>query len=276
MITQGYAEPAVATYLFVDGESFRQALEDISKIYFDGESLEVNWVLLRGSSRKAFYYDAVPVMVEDEAEDKYSSRVAPKLAELSHIESQPGYHVKTGDMRWRRKRGNEQKMVDVQLAVDAMHAASRGLFSKCALVTGDLDFRPLIAALVDMGVDVTLFYPPGHTSKDLLAAADNVIPIDLTSALTFLDLNETQRMFVPNSVLQFQGEPRPVGPELIRWEDARYGNCCVLQIDGRFMLVTARSPSHPSTHRLQLEAKRLDHLRHFALSRFDLSVPDSQ
>lgn len=51
-------------------------------------------------------------------------------------------------------------MVDVHLAVDALLMASRGLFSAATLMTSDLDFRPLINALVEMGIDVTLQYRP--------------------------------------------------------------------------------------------------------------------
>ncbi len=66
-------------------------------------------------------------------------------------------------------------MVDVQLAVDALLMASRGLFGSCTLITGDLDFKPLVTALVEMGVDVQLLYPEDETNDDLKAAADAAI-----------------------------------------------------------------------------------------------------
>jgi uncharacterized LabA/DUF88 family protein len=41
------------------------------------------------------------------------------------------------------------------------------------LLTGDLDFKPLVTALVDIGVDVHLLYPEDETNDDLKVAADS-------------------------------------------------------------------------------------------------------
>jgi hypothetical protein len=43
---------------------------------------------------------------------------------------------------------------------------------KVHLITGDLDFKPLVTALVEMGLDVQLLYPEGETNDELKAAAD--------------------------------------------------------------------------------------------------------
>jgi uncharacterized LabA/DUF88 family protein len=49
-------------------------------------------------------------------------------------------------------------MVDVQLAVDMMAFAHQGVFTKASLVTGDLDFKPLVDALVGMTVDTARLF----------------------------------------------------------------------------------------------------------------------
>jgi uncharacterized LabA/DUF88 family protein len=83
---------------------------------------------MRARHRQVFYYDAIPVPRPNEDDTAHSLRVAPKRSELAGIERVAGYHVRTGEAHHRKRRGNEQKMVDIQLAVDALLMASRGLF----------------------------------------------------------------------------------------------------------------------------------------------------
>ncbi|WP_176223020.1 NYN domain-containing protein [Aurantimonas sp. 22II-16-19i] len=263
-----------SSYLFVDAESFRHALVDISSIYFDRAVIKVDWSRLREGHQKVFYYDAVPVQRADEDENAYAVRVRPKRDELSAIEREPACHVRTGDMKHRKTRGNEQKMVDVQLAVDAMNAASKGLFSSLTLVTGDLDFKPLIAALVDMGVDVTLHFPPGHTSEDLIAAADNAIPIDINTAKEYISLNSSQRRSVPTAVYDLQSFEKAPARALARWSNDRYGDCFVIEEKGRLRLVTELSIAYPETHRLIIKAATQEHMRYHAKMHYELDVPE--
>jgi uncharacterized LabA/DUF88 family protein len=261
------------SYLFIDGASFQGALTDISERFFDGEILQVNWKALRGSHLKVFYYDALPVQQMNEDLSVYSERIAPKQTELAAIERQAGYHVKTGDVQRRRTRGNEQKMVDVQLAVDALQAASRGLYSQCAFITGDLDFRPLVAALVDMGIDVTLHYPPGHTSNELLVAADNTIPIVVTSAASYLDLTDAQKNMVPSAYSDHQTLESPPKSAYAVWDDPNHGQCFAVE-DGEYVkLVTERCPFNPKSHRLVVRARTREHLTYYAEQSRGISIP---
>jgi hypothetical protein len=65
----------------------------------------------------------------------------------------------------------EQKKVDVMIAVDMMIHTIRRNMSSATLLAGDADFTPLLNALSNEGMFVTLLHPP-RASKDLLAAAD--------------------------------------------------------------------------------------------------------
>jgi uncharacterized LabA/DUF88 family protein len=47
---------------------------------------------------------------------------------------------------------------------------------QATLLTGDNDFKPLIDALVQDGLFVTLMYPPDETSRELMQAADARTP----------------------------------------------------------------------------------------------------
>lgn len=114
------AGPREIKYLFVDGASLSCLLEDISKRYFDGVSIELDYNQLGNSFTKIFYYDAIPVKNPDELESEYVKRIAGKEKQLRHIRSFDRYHVYEGDARRRKGRGLEQKKVDVQITVDML------------------------------------------------------------------------------------------------------------------------------------------------------------
>jgi len=265
--------PFPMTYIFIDGASLTEAMASLADVFFDSQPLAINWTSLRAMNRKAYYYDAIPLQTQEEDENAYATRTAPKRAELATIERQGGYHVRTGDVR-RRKKGNEQKMVDVQLSVDALLMASRGLFSGCTLISSDLDFYPLIGALVEMGIDVTLQYQPGHTNSELLVAADNVRPLTLNNSLSFLDLTPDQKLLVPKVAGVFQQSDEPLGTVLVEWDDERFGNCVVHSREGKICLLTQREPHNPTTHRLVAEAASKKWLRAFLAETHDLEIPD--
>lgn len=262
------------SYLFVDGASFGRSLQDISKDYFNGADLEVNWSKFRSGFRKVFYYDAIPVQEDGESEEDYSERIGPKTKFLDNVERQSGFHVRTGDVRRRRTRGNEQKMVDVQLSVDSLLWASRGLFSECTIYTGDLDFRPLVVALVDMGIDVSLHYPPNNTNKYLLAAADVARPININSVMMFLNLSGEQRKRVPRTVSMHQVTHRVPDAALKVWQDEQHGDCYIMPENNEFKLVAERSRENPKTHNLTISSNELETLKLYAWQIHKIHVPD--
>jgi len=273
MISGPYILPPT-TYRFVDGESLNQTLLKVGEKYFGRIKPPVDWFKFRGQCRKVFYYDAVSVQRPDEDNNTYASRVEPKRTELAYIEGQAAYHVRTGDVRHRRKRGNEQKMVDVQLAVDALLMASRGLFSDCDLITGDLDFRPLVIALVDMGVNVRLFYPPGETNNDLMTAADQAIAMKIDVLSGWISDKFEGKNALPQGSFNFRDTAQPTGERLAEWNDVKYGLCHVKQnATGIFELFTEFSPSYPDTHRLELKGRDASALRTYAEELYDLIVP---
>ena len=89
----------------------------------------------------------------------------------------PDTHVVEGQVR-QGKRRPEQKGVDVQLAVDALQAANRGVVGAIALVSGDADFIPLVKAVRDVGPHVIVIAFKESLSPDLRTAADRVVVLD--------------------------------------------------------------------------------------------------
>jgi hypothetical protein len=223
--------------------------------YFGGTKPPIDWRRLGAGYHKVFYFDAIPVQVSGEDETTYAARVAPKRAELADIERQPGFHVRTGDARRRPRRGNEQKMVDVQLAVGALLMASRGLFASCALLTGDLDFKPLVDALVDMGVDVLLLYPPEETNTDLIAAADSASPMYANQLVNWIDPEFIKGHPFPTSSGEFQQPDEKVPIDALAvWQDQKYGRCYICTVaDGSYVLRTERDQWNTATHRLEIK-----------------------
>jgi len=118
--------PLGVKYLFVDGECLNVVLQKIGDRYLSGARPALDWERLRTPFRKVFYYDGIPVQREMRMRPLILLASRPSARNLREIETQPGYHVRTGEARHRRGRGNQQKMVDVQLAVDALLMASRG------------------------------------------------------------------------------------------------------------------------------------------------------
>ena len=78
-------------------------------------------------------------------------------------------------------REKRQKQVDILLAVDALNHAFRRNMGRVVLLTGDQDFTPVVRALVDMGLYVTVAGDRTHTSKELIHAADHYIPLTVQS-----------------------------------------------------------------------------------------------
>ncbi|MBB3381351.1 MULTISPECIES: NYN domain-containing protein [unclassified Rhizobium] len=129
------------TYFFVDAGSLRAHLEQTAQRLFSGQKFEIDYKRLRGDYTKVFLYDAVPVRLHGETDEDYAGRSSFINEELSAASRVNGLHVYTGDARYRKKKGNEQKKVDVLIAVDMLTHAFRRNMDSGFLLTGDLDFN---------------------------------------------------------------------------------------------------------------------------------------
>lgn len=273
LVNPGPGYPPPSSYMFIDGANLAAVLRAFGRDFAGHEDVPLNWARLRGSHRKVYYYDAVPVQQRQEDDNSYTLRVAPKRTELASIERVSGFHVRAGDVRHRGRRGNEQKMVDVQLAVDALLMASRGLFRSATIITSDLDFKPLITALVDMGVDVTLLYAVGETNDELIASADEGIGLEPSVLLPWIDQER-----LPLHRPQFSHELRAdieglVGDAVADWVDDNYGRCLILPHGPAWRLVTERDPLNPHTHSLRAQSDNPRMLRLWTSREFGITIP---
>jgi uncharacterized LabA/DUF88 family protein len=162
----------VPCYVYVDGAYVRRELRD------HGQSDEFN---PRNPARfvqnqrisgakvtpsRVFYYDAIDPQA-DQAERERQRQYFARLEKL------PDTHVVLGEVR-RGTKKREQKGVDVQLAIDALRAATAGVAPVVALVTGDADFAPLARAIREVGPHVIVLAFSQSLSENLAREADRV------------------------------------------------------------------------------------------------------
>ncbi|MEH2127075.1 MAG: NYN domain-containing protein [Nostoc sp.] len=149
-------------------------LELFSENLFDKKQLEINYLQLVWNYHKVFYYDCLPAQKQGENEADYQNRIKPKIKLFNHLKSLDRFHVYEGTARYRdKRRGQEQKQVDIMIAVDMLTHSFRKNMDEATLLTSDLDFKPLIDALVQDGMYVSLWYPKAKTNYELVDAADS-------------------------------------------------------------------------------------------------------
>jgi uncharacterized LabA/DUF88 family protein len=207
--------PQEIHYLFVDAGSLRGRLENISKRFFPGQAFTINFENLARDFTKTFYYDALPVREKDEDERTYNERIKPQRTLLDSAAGVDGIHVYEGDARRRRKVGLEQKKVDVMIAVDMLTHSFRRNMHQATLLTGDNDFKPLLDALVQEGMFVTLWYPPDETSQELINAADARTALDMRALYGLLTAECQSRFSIP-TVANLRPEFEP-GVKIREW-----------------------------------------------------------
>ncbi len=156
-------------YLFIDAAYLNFRLKDWSNKYFDCQLIELDYQKFSDGYDKTFYYDA---LVADDKEHEYFLN---QLRELSD------FHVFTGKVKGENKK-KRQKQVDIMLAVHALTNTIRGNMDAMTLLAGDEDFTPLVSALVQEGMNVTIWAASESLSKELKYSADrkqSLTPIEI-------------------------------------------------------------------------------------------------
>jgi len=158
-------------YLFVDGGYLRKHLDEWSRVFFPGARIEVDFNQVARGFQKTFYYDCLPPQNKGELHEAYEKRIQPQREFFNELKELNGFHVYEGTTSGIGAKAR-QKQVDIMIAVHMLSHTIRGNMSKVTLVAGDLDFKPLIDALVQEGMHVTLWCNRRSTSRELAYAAD--------------------------------------------------------------------------------------------------------
>jgi hypothetical protein len=120
---------------------------------------------------RAYFYDCIDDLKRPgETETEFSARLAAQEARFSRMRQRPSLHLRLGTLTGSRRR--RQKEVDILLATDMLtHGFNRNM-THAILVTGDLDFRPVVETLVRSGVFVYVWYEKQSAAKELHLASD--------------------------------------------------------------------------------------------------------
>lgn len=173
MMSSAYQGPREIEYLFIDGGYLRKSAEEVALNIFQVDNIPIDFSLLGRGYTKSFYYDCVRPQRSGESDAEYKVAVEIQEREFNAIRYLRGFHVFQGTVKGRIGR-TRQKQVDVRIAVDMLMHSHRKNMHKATLLTGDLDFKPLVDALVQDGMYVTLWHEPRSASKELVYAADEL------------------------------------------------------------------------------------------------------
>jgi uncharacterized LabA/DUF88 family protein len=169
-------------YLFVDGGYLRGVLKEKSERYFASEEIPLDYSRFLAGYKKTFYYDCMPAKKAGETVQDYEARLAQLGIFYDSLRALNGFHLFHGSMSGEGGK-MRQKGVDIMIAVHMLTHSFQGNMEHATLLTGDLDFKPLIDTLVQDGMDVTLWFDSASTNKELIYAADAKKPIDILSIL---------------------------------------------------------------------------------------------
>ena len=170
--------PRPIEYLFVDGAYLKKVWEEASRRHFNNEPFQMDFRKVAGNFTKVFYYDCLAARDDREADEEYGERIGKQKEFHNELRQLPGFHVYEGTTSGVGGKAR-QKQVDIMIAVHMLLHTIRGNMRKTTLLAGDLDFKPVVDALVQEGMYVTLWYEPRSASRNLVYAADAQRIIDV-------------------------------------------------------------------------------------------------
>lgn len=172
------------TYLFIDGNYLEERYKARMRPFFDDDG-ELDYGSLRCDTafpglRRGFYYNSIDYSLHKGEEEKdQASRVKALESKFDVIDAIPDFHVRPGSVTAGSRKRREQKKVDILLAVDMLTHANNHNMDQVILIAGDLDFSPLVAAVVRLGVRVSVMYDPSSVSRELAEEADDGVALGL-------------------------------------------------------------------------------------------------
>jgi uncharacterized LabA/DUF88 family protein len=224
------------TYVFIDGNYVRKALDRaMMDVFGVPGDLAPEAIVPHGAFRSYFYDCLDDLKRESETEPEFKARVEAQSETFPRTHAHKGLHFRLGTLKGGRRR--EQKEVDILLAVDMLtHGFNRNM-THAILVTGDLDFRPVVEALVRSGIFVNVWYEKRSAAKDLPAAAD--LGSELTwHALYGWNTHAFRSAHQPPSITRADSRIMGAQVALGSYEDRRVE---IMKISGSFVLQVERA-----------------------------------
>jgi uncharacterized LabA/DUF88 family protein len=238
----------------------------VQRYYTAGRAITVDFGRLTERFDKVFYYDALPSKHASETDDQFTARLEQaksfhdKLAELD------SFHVYEGDTRRSPSlRKQQQKKVDIMIAVDMLTHSFRRNMERATLLASDVDFKPLLDALVSEGMFATLWYPPKRTNTDLIKSADRREQLDVRAIHGALAASSVQ-FDIPR---HWYSGGKSDG-EIIRTWQTDEGELGLYSSQGALMVIT---PKDARGMYLHIQHPDMTLLKTFSLDVFAISIP---
>ena len=169
-------------YLFIDGQYLdRVYVQQMRDFFGDDGALDLVALKDEVGAFSVYYYQALNSAHGSATSEAFKQRLARDVERFDAIDALPGFHVRLGTTSGKasKKRKPRQKQVDIRLAVDALSHAFHKNLVEAVFLTGNLDFKPVVDALVRMGVPSRVDYDERSVAKPLYRAADLAVPITL-------------------------------------------------------------------------------------------------
>lgn len=272
--TGGHGNPRAKRFLFVDAGSLEDAIKEFSTRYFSGIELPIKLSALKSGLGeffdRIFYYDAIHTQRSDETGEVYTARTAAKRELLANLAETDGFDVFEGDVRRQRPERPGQKKVDVAIAVDMLTHTFRETMDESALLTSDLDFEPLLRALAQQGMSVTLYHQKKATRELRRAAlARRLLGPRLLWGLLTDEFCRANPVPYRTQTITFM----PVGTKLEQWDGECGTDHHALYATGEgFAIVDWQDGPHPYNVTQGRDRMRLIL---FCEDEFGLKVPDN-
>lgn len=253
-------------YLFIDGACLRTTISEIEKTYTSGRALTVDFGRLTERFDKVFYYDALPSKHDSENDDQFNTRLEQAKSFHDKLAGLDSFHVYEGDTRRSPSlRKQEQKKVDIMIAVDMLTHSFRRNMERATLLASDVDFKPLLDALVSEGMFVTLWYPPKRTNSDLIKSADRQEQLDVRAIHGALASSSVQ-FDIPR--LWYSGGKSD--GELIRTWQSNEGELGLYNSPGGLLVI---APKDARGMYLHIEHPDMNLLKTFSQDVFAIAIP---
>ena len=192
-------------YLFIDGGYLDKILTKIGNEFWNTENIEIDYSKLRNGFSKVFYYNCLPGKRNDESDVEFQKRIKIREEFYNDLKLLDSYHVFEG-VTFGRKSKIRQKAVDIMIAVDMLRHSYRKNMDKTTLLTGDLDFKPLLEALVLEGMHTSILYSKESISNELLYSADSNQRITIKTIYEWIPdhLKHNYRIpkFIPSLIIE--------------------------------------------------------------------------
>jgi uncharacterized LabA/DUF88 family protein len=175
------------SYLFIDGAFLRRFALDMGASFgLDNPVASIDFEGAFHGYERVFFYDAFPSKATIQSQADFDDEYEKTEALFNRIAECPNFNVRPALTR--RSRKQEQKGVDIQLALECYIHGSSGTIDVAAVMTSDLDFFPLFEAMLFTKARTKLLYQLGKAPGELIRSAD------LSEPLTAIDFANWARL----------------------------------------------------------------------------------